>query len=89
MQGRDTLIFAEKIELRTSPLKILFKTIYFRKIELTNAKIHFLKDEAGELNISKLAKPSEEGEEVELPSWAGKRKVILYERIEQWELSGQ
>ena len=31
----------------------------------------------------------EEGEEVELPSWAEKRKVILYERIEQWEFSGQ
>ncbi|RKY90408.1 MAG: hypothetical protein DRQ13_12670, partial [Ignavibacteriae bacterium] len=65
LQGRDTLLFAEKIELRTSPLKILFKTIHFRKIELTNAKIHFLKDEAGELNISKLTKPSEEVAEVE------------------------
>ncbi len=60
VQRRDTLLFAEKIELRTSPLKILFKTIHFRKIELTNAKIHFLKDETGELNISKLTKPSEE-----------------------------
>ncbi len=64
VQGRDTLLYAEKIELRTSPLKILFKTIYFRKIELTNANIYFLKDEAGEFNISKLTKPSEE-EEIE------------------------
>lgn len=66
VQGRDTLLFAEKIELRTSPLKILFKTIYFRKIELTNANIYFLKDESGELNISKLVKSSDE-EEVEDP----------------------
>ena len=64
VQGRDTLLFAEKIELRTSPLEILFKTIYIRKIELTNANIYFLKDESGELNISKLVKPSGE-EEIE------------------------
>ncbi len=64
VQRQDTLLIAEKIELRTSPLKILFKTIYFRKIELTNAKIHLVKDDAGELNISKLTKPSE-GDEVE------------------------
>ena len=61
-QGQDTLLFAEKIELRTSPLKILFKTIYIRKIELTNADIHFLKDKSGELNISKLVKSSSEEE---------------------------
>jgi hypothetical protein len=62
VQRRDTLLFAEKIELRTSPLKILFKTIYIRKIELTNADIDFLKDETGELNIFKLLKQSDEDE---------------------------
>jgi hypothetical protein len=64
LQEQDTLLFSEKIELRTSPLKILFKTIYIRKIELTNANINFLKDESGELNISKLVKQSGE-EEIE------------------------
>jgi len=62
VQEQDTLLFAEKIELRTSPLKILFKTIYVRKIELTNANINFLKDNSGELNLSKLVKPSGEEE---------------------------
>jgi hypothetical protein len=62
LQGQDTLLFAEKIELRTSPLKILFKTIYIRKIELINADILFLKDKSGELNISKLVKSSGEEE---------------------------
>lgn len=63
MQAGDTLFFAEKIEVRTSPLELLFKTIYFRKLEISNANITFLKDENGELNISKLAKSSNEATE--------------------------
>ena len=62
-QDGDTLLHAEKIEVRVSPLRILFKIIYFRKIEITNANITLLKDESGELNISKLSKPS--GEEIQ------------------------
>ena len=62
VQSEDTLLFAEKIEVRTSPLELLFKTIYFRKLEISNAGITFLKDENGDLNISKLAKSSEEEE---------------------------
>jgi hypothetical protein len=61
-QANDTLLFAEKIELRTSPLKILFKTIYIRKFELTNAEIRFQRNQSGDLNISRLTKPSEEEE---------------------------
>jgi hypothetical protein len=60
VQGEDTLLNSEKIEVRTSPLKMVFKIIHFRKIELTNAKISFLKDEIGALNISKLTEPSAE-----------------------------
>lgn len=59
----DTLFYAEKIEVKTSPLKILFKIIYFRKIEIANANIAFLKDENGELNISRIVPPSEEPED--------------------------
>ena len=59
MQDTDTLLFAKKIILRTSPLEIFFKTIYFRKIEISDANISFLKDIHGNLNISKLIKPSE------------------------------
>ena len=62
VQGKDTLLFSEKIEVRTSPLKIVFKIIHFRKIELTNAKISLIKDESGALNISKLTRPSPEEE---------------------------
>ena len=62
VQGKDTILYSEKIEVRTSPLKLLFKTIYFRKIELSKAKISLLKNETGELNISKLTESS--GEEV-------------------------
>ena len=60
VQARDTVFSADKIEIRTSPLKLLFKIIYFRKIEITNAKITLLKDKNGELNISRLIKPGEE-----------------------------
>jgi len=56
----DTLLFAEKIEVRTSPLRLLIKTIYLREFEITNAKISILKDNKGKLNISKLVIPSSE-----------------------------
>ncbi|HLG32656.1 MAG TPA: hypothetical protein VI362_06425 [Ignavibacteriaceae bacterium] len=58
--NQDTLLRAEKIELRTSPLKIIFKIIYIRKLELTNAHIAVYKDNSGELNISKITTPSVE-----------------------------
>jgi len=31
---KDTLLFAEKIEIKISPLRILLKTIYVRKLEI-------------------------------------------------------
>jgi hypothetical protein len=68
VQERDTLLFAEQIEIRVSPLEILFKTIYFRKIALTNANISFLKDKSGTLNISRLTKPSGEEKAVDTTS---------------------
>jgi hypothetical protein len=71
----DTLFFAEKIEVKTSPLKILFKIIYFRKIEIANAKIAFLKDENGELNISRIVPPSEEPEDTTESKFSWKLQV--------------
>ncbi len=59
----DTLFTAEKIEIKTSPLKILFKLIYLRNVEIKNCNISLLKDEKGELNISRLFPPSEEPED--------------------------
>jgi len=35
--GADTVLFAEKIELKTSPLQLLLKKIYVRKLEISNA----------------------------------------------------
>ncbi|NNG27693.1 MAG: hypothetical protein HKM87_09215, partial [Ignavibacteriaceae bacterium] len=61
----DAILKAGKIEIKTSPLKMLFKIIYFRKIEIKDATIALLKDENGELNISRLIPPSEEPEDME------------------------
>ncbi len=56
----DTLLTAEKIEIKISPLRILLKTIYVRKLEIENANISLLKDENGVLNLSKITDPPEE-----------------------------
>lgn len=57
---KDTLLSAEKIELKVSPLRILLKTIFVRKLEIENADISLLKDENGVLNLSKITTPPEE-----------------------------
>ncbi len=57
---KDTLLTAEKIEIKISPLRILLKTIYVRKLEIENANISLLKDENGVLNLSKITNPPEE-----------------------------
>ncbi len=71
----DTILNAGKIEVKTSPLKILFKIIYFRKIEIKDATIALLKDENGELNISRLVTPSEEPEDEEPSEFNWKLQV--------------
>lgn len=50
----DTVIHADNIELKTSPLKILFKEIFVRKIELDNARIKLVEESDGELNLLKI-----------------------------------
>ena len=56
----DTLISAKNIEIKTSPLQILIKRIYFRKVLLQDVKIKFLQDEKGEWNYAHLTKPKKE-----------------------------
>ncbi|MDR3626918.1 MAG: hypothetical protein P4L45_08805, partial [Ignavibacteriaceae bacterium] len=56
--GSDTLLNAGVIEVKTSPLQIFLKRIYVRKIEITNAKIAFVSDSTGALNVSKLFPPT-------------------------------
>ncbi len=53
-QDKDTLLNAGTISLRTSPLKLLLKTIYIRDLKLENTTIKLIKDKDGKLNISKL-----------------------------------
>lgn len=59
----DTVVFAKKIELKTSPLKILFKNIYVRKFELADARIKLIEENDGELNLLKIFPPSDEPED--------------------------
>ncbi|RKY99253.1 MAG: hypothetical protein DRQ13_02645, partial [Ignavibacteriae bacterium] len=71
----DTILNAGKIEVKTSPLKALFKIIYFRKIEIKDATVALLKDENGELNISKLVASSEEPEDEEPSEFSWKLQM--------------
>lgn len=59
----DTIVTAGKIELRTSPLKILFKNIYVRKFELKDARIKLIEEEDGQLNLLKMFPSSDEPED--------------------------
>ena len=56
----DTLFFAKNIEIKTSPLQLLIKKIYFRKILFQDVKVKMLQDQNGEWNYSHLSKPKEE-----------------------------
>jgi len=58
--GPDTLLKAESIEVKTSPLRLLLKNIYVRKFELKNAAVSLIKDSSGEINLIKLFPPTEE-----------------------------
>jgi hypothetical protein len=59
----DTVVSAGNIELRTSPLKILFKNIYVRKFELKDARVKLVEEEDGQLNLLKIFPPSDEPED--------------------------
>lgn len=63
----DTLFKSEMIELKTSPLKILFKIIYLRKFELRNAQINLTRDANGDLNIARLFPAAEDTDEPSSP----------------------
>lgn len=63
----DTLFKSETIELKTSPLKILFKIIYLRKFELRNAHLNLTRNENGELNIVRLFPAAEDTDEASSP----------------------
>jgi len=52
----NTLLNAQRIEIKTSPLAIFLKMIHFREISISNADVRFIEDSTGMLNISRLAK---------------------------------
>ncbi|MFH0734768.1 MAG: hypothetical protein V1773_10535 [bacterium] len=56
----DTLIKAEKIDLRFNPLMLLFSRIKVTKAELINVDINLLQDSMHVWNIEKLVKPTPE-----------------------------
>jgi hypothetical protein len=58
-QNDDTILSAEHIEIKTSPLKLLFKIIYLRKFEVRNAAIYLKEDSSGTLNVARLFPPTE------------------------------
>ncbi len=56
--GTDTLLNAGVITIKTSPLQIFLKRIFIRKVEISDAKVAFISDSSGILNISKLFTPT-------------------------------
>ncbi len=60
--GSDTLLNAEKLIIKASPLQLLLKRIYIRNFELRNASINLLQEKNGDWNFAALFKPKEEKE---------------------------
>ena len=56
----DTLVHADKIDLKFNPLQLLFSKIKVTKVELINADIRLLQDSMHVWNIEKLVKPTPE-----------------------------
>ena len=62
---KDTLLKAETITVKTSPLQLLRKRIFIRKFEIKNASISLIKEKDGKLNVSKLTTPSKETSKID------------------------
>ncbi len=58
--NNDTVAAFGSLLVKTSPLKLLFKDIYLRKIELKNAYLNLVEETDGELNLLKILSPSDE-----------------------------
>lgn len=55
--NNDTLFYANKIKIKTSPLQLILKKIYIRKVLIENANINFLQSKDGSWNYERLIKP--------------------------------
>lgn len=58
--NNDTVASFSSLLVKTSPLKLLFKDIYVRKIELVNGYFNLLEESDGELNLLKIFPASDE-----------------------------
>ena len=56
----DTLFSAKNIEVKTSPLQLLIRRIYVRKVLIQDARIALLQNAEGIWNMEKLVKPKPE-----------------------------
>lgn len=59
----DTLLYADEISIKTSPIHLLLKRILIREVLIKNAKMNLLQDKNGIWNISKLSKSKSEEEQ--------------------------
>ncbi len=59
----DTVLYADEISIKTSPIHLLLKRILIREVSIKNAKINLLQDKNGIWNISKLSKNKSEEEQ--------------------------
>jgi|GEM_PF-474500 len=57
--GKDTLLNSSLIEVKTSPLQLLFKKIKVREVLIKNTDVALVEDSTGTLNIETLIGPSE------------------------------
>ncbi len=55
--NNDTILFAKKIEIKTSPLQLLLKKIYIRKVLLEEVNINLFQGKDSLWNFQKLFKP--------------------------------
>ncbi|MCH8941677.1 MAG: hypothetical protein IIA48_04450 [Bacteroidetes bacterium] len=60
---KDTLLKAETIELKTSPLQLLFKKLLIRKLELKNSKIELIKYKNGNTNLDNIFNSTDKSKE--------------------------
>ncbi|MBK8945554.1 MAG: hypothetical protein IPM32_09830 [Ignavibacteriae bacterium] len=60
---KDTLINADEIVIKTSPVHLLLKRILVREISIKNTSIKLLQDIDGNWNINKIFKPDNEPED--------------------------
>lgn len=63
INGNDTLLSLGNLELKISPMQLLLKKLYIRKVVLSDVYINLLENENGKWNLSELIKDEPEDED--------------------------